>query len=60
LAESDLSGNITSEYIYFGAQRIARPDVAANKRRDFELGHYQKLASINRRRPSYEIEKYKK
>jgi hypothetical protein len=26
LAESDLSGNITSEYIYFNGQRIARKD----------------------------------
>jgi len=26
LAESDLSGNITSEYIYFGGKRIARRD----------------------------------
>jgi RHS repeat-associated protein len=29
LAESDASGNITSEYIYFGARRIARRDVAS-------------------------------
>ena len=28
LAESDLSGNITSEYIFFNGQRIARRDVA--------------------------------
>jgi RHS repeat-associated protein len=29
LAESDSSGNITSEYTYFGDQRIARRDVAS-------------------------------
>jgi RHS repeat-associated protein len=30
LAETDLSGNITSEYIFFGGRRIARRDGAGN------------------------------
>ncbi len=30
LDETDLSGNVTSEYVYFGAQRIARRDGSAN------------------------------
>jgi RHS repeat-associated protein len=30
LAESDLGGNITSEYIYFGGQRIARKDPSSS------------------------------
>ena len=29
LAESDLSGNLTSEYIFFGAKRLARRDVSS-------------------------------
>jgi RHS repeat-associated protein len=30
LDESDLSGNITNEYVYFGGQRIARRDASGN------------------------------
>ena len=30
LAESDLSGNITDEYVFFGGKRIARRDAAGN------------------------------
>jgi hypothetical protein len=30
LDESDLSGNITNEYVYFGGQRIARRDASSN------------------------------
>jgi RHS repeat-associated protein len=30
IAESDLSGNLTSEYIFFGAERVARKDFPGN------------------------------
>jgi RHS repeat-associated protein len=30
LDESDLSGNVTSEYVYFGGQRVARRDASGN------------------------------
>jgi RHS repeat-associated protein len=30
LDESDLSGNITNEYVYFGGQRVARRDASGN------------------------------
>jgi RHS repeat-associated protein len=50
LAESDLSGNVTSEYIYFGGTRIARKDPSSSNVYYYladRLGSAKVMVSVN-------------